>query len=451
MSRPAKSDVPVVILCGGKGTRLREETEYRPKPMVEIGPQPILWHIMKIYGAHGLDRFVLCLGYKGWEIKQYFLRYKEMHCDFTARDGRQPAARDPQPGRLREPGGSPAPRPAPRPPPAPGSGGCGSTSTTHRPSASPTATRWATWTSTRCSTSTGRRGGSPPSPASTPPRATARCGSTARKVLEFDEKPTLAEGVVSGGFFVFQREVFDYLDDDPQPLPGAAAAAAPGPRRPALGLPPRGVLAPDGHLPRLPPPERPLEARGDAVEDLVSRPRLVAAASAARRSPTSSWTSGPRRSPTPTWSRRTSRSAERVLPAPRLRLRRVLPGAAPRGGAAGGDLLRLRLLLLLLRELAAPRRGLRRGDDRALRPRRRRTRWSRSPATTATCCSTSRSGASRCSASSRPRNVAAAAEAAGIPTLVEVLRRGDRPRAGGRGRAGRPRWSATTCSPTCRT
>jgi glucose-1-phosphate cytidylyltransferase len=76
-------DIPVVILCGGQGTRLREETEYRPKPMVEIGPQPILWHIMKTYGAHGMRRFVLCLGYRGWVIKQYFLRYAEMHRDFT--------------------------------------------------------------------------------------------------------------------------------------------------------------------------------------------------------------------------------------------------------------------------------------------------------------------------------------------------------------------------------
>ena len=55
-------DLPVVILCGGQGTRLREETEYRPKPMVEIGGQPILWHIMKIYGAYAVRRFVLCLG-----------------------------------------------------------------------------------------------------------------------------------------------------------------------------------------------------------------------------------------------------------------------------------------------------------------------------------------------------------------------------------------------------
>src|SRR4029079_1230841 len=72
-----------VVLRGGQGTRLREETERRPKPMVEVGPGRILWHIMKLYGAHGLDRFVLCLGYKGWEIKQYFLRYREMLGDFT--------------------------------------------------------------------------------------------------------------------------------------------------------------------------------------------------------------------------------------------------------------------------------------------------------------------------------------------------------------------------------
>ena len=77
------SRMPVIILCGGQGTRLREETEYRPKPMVEIGPYPILWHIMKLYSGYGLDRFVLCLGYKGWEIKRYFLNYNETLRDFT--------------------------------------------------------------------------------------------------------------------------------------------------------------------------------------------------------------------------------------------------------------------------------------------------------------------------------------------------------------------------------
>jgi glucose-1-phosphate cytidylyltransferase len=73
----------VVILCGGKGTRLREETEYRPKPMVPIGDRPILWHIMKIYARHGHKDFILCLGYKGDVIKDFFLRYQQLASDFT--------------------------------------------------------------------------------------------------------------------------------------------------------------------------------------------------------------------------------------------------------------------------------------------------------------------------------------------------------------------------------
>jgi len=73
----------VMILCGGFGTRLREETEYRPKPMVEIGGRPILWHIMKIYAAHGFKEFVLCLGYKGAMIKDHFLNYETFTNDFT--------------------------------------------------------------------------------------------------------------------------------------------------------------------------------------------------------------------------------------------------------------------------------------------------------------------------------------------------------------------------------
>jgi glucose-1-phosphate cytidylyltransferase len=73
----------VVILCGGQGTRLREETEFRPKPLVEIGGRPILWHIMKIYSAYGYKEFILCLGYKGWLLKEYFLNYKAYNNDFT--------------------------------------------------------------------------------------------------------------------------------------------------------------------------------------------------------------------------------------------------------------------------------------------------------------------------------------------------------------------------------
>ncbi len=80
----------VVILCGGKGTRLREETEYRPKPMVPIGNRPILWHIMKTYAAHGHKDFILCLGYKGEMIKDFFRNYLWMTSDVSLRLGRLP-------------------------------------------------------------------------------------------------------------------------------------------------------------------------------------------------------------------------------------------------------------------------------------------------------------------------------------------------------------------------
>ncbi len=72
-----------VILCGGKGTRMREETEYKPKPMVEVGGMPILWHIMKIYSHHGVRDFILCLGYKGQAIKEYFRHFEWLANDFT--------------------------------------------------------------------------------------------------------------------------------------------------------------------------------------------------------------------------------------------------------------------------------------------------------------------------------------------------------------------------------
>jgi glucose-1-phosphate cytidylyltransferase len=73
----------VVILAGGLGTRLKEETEYRPKPMVEIGNKPIIWHIMKIYQHYGFNDFIICLGYKGHIIKEFFLNYQSMINDFT--------------------------------------------------------------------------------------------------------------------------------------------------------------------------------------------------------------------------------------------------------------------------------------------------------------------------------------------------------------------------------
>ena len=77
------SNIKVIILCGGAGTRLKEETEFKPKPMVEIGGKPIVWHIMKIYAHYGYRDFILALGYKGDYIKDYFLKQKHYESDFT--------------------------------------------------------------------------------------------------------------------------------------------------------------------------------------------------------------------------------------------------------------------------------------------------------------------------------------------------------------------------------
>ncbi len=212
--RPNKEEIPVVILCGGKGTRLREETGYRPKPMVEIGEQPILWHIMKIYSTFGLGRFLLCLGYMGWEIKQYFLRYPEMHRDFTvSMDGKVPLEYH---NRL----------------------GDESWRVTCAETGAETGTGGRLWrvrqylnSQTFCFTygdAVGNvdidalldfhwRQGRIATVTGVHP--TSRYGEMRvenGQAVEFNEKPTLAEGVVSGGFFVFEREIFDYLNDDPQ-------------------------------------------------------------------------------------------------------------------------------------------------------------------------------------------------------------------------------------------
>ncbi len=79
----------VVILAGGLGTRLREETEFRPKPLVDVGGRPIIWHIMKIYAHYGFQNFIVCLGYRGNMIKEYFLNYEAMNNDFTVCLGRK--------------------------------------------------------------------------------------------------------------------------------------------------------------------------------------------------------------------------------------------------------------------------------------------------------------------------------------------------------------------------
>ncbi|HAW49873.1 TPA: glucose-1-phosphate cytidylyltransferase, partial [bacterium] len=78
-----KNNLKVVIFCGGIGMRLKEETEHLPKPMIKIGNKPILWHIMKIYAHYGFKDFILCLGYKGHVIKEYFYNYEILNNDFT--------------------------------------------------------------------------------------------------------------------------------------------------------------------------------------------------------------------------------------------------------------------------------------------------------------------------------------------------------------------------------
>ena len=208
------ADIPVVILCGGMGTRIREASDKLPKPLIDIGGKPILWHIMKTYGAHGFRRFVLCLGYKGDAIRRYFLDYGQLARDFTLK--------------LAE---------------------------SHSPDWHGTGAveDWdVTLVETGLMTGTGARVkrvaeyldhptfmltygdgigavdvqallrhhlGSKLIGTVTGVHPTSRYGEMrvdGSRVAEFNEKPTMAEGWVSGGFFVFQRNVLDdYFDDDP--------------------------------------------------------------------------------------------------------------------------------------------------------------------------------------------------------------------------------------------
>ncbi len=213
MTRTPPEDIPVVILCGGMGTRLREETERLPKPLLQIGDMPILWHIMKIYGHHGFRRFTLCLGYKSWLIKEFFLRYREQVSDFTlAMNGDySPSFHD--------------------------ANGHEDWRVTCAETGLLTATGARLWR-VRDYVDTdifmftygdgigrvdigallnfhyeqGRIG------TVTGVHPTSRYGEmkvNGGQAVEFNEKPTMPEGFVSGGFFVFQREFFDYLNDDP--------------------------------------------------------------------------------------------------------------------------------------------------------------------------------------------------------------------------------------------
>ena len=205
-----------VILCGGLGTRIRDASEVIPKPLLPIGGKPVVWHIMKTYASYGITDFVLCLGYKGWLVKEYFLNYRAMTCDVALTLGRPDEARmlgargeDDWRVTLAETGESTA------------TGGrlaairryvadddlclltygdgvadidIGALIAFHREHG-----KVATVTAVR------------------PPGRYGEIRRIDGLVREFREKPQATEGTINGGFFVFDtKRIWDYLGDDPQ-------------------------------------------------------------------------------------------------------------------------------------------------------------------------------------------------------------------------------------------
>lgn len=202
----------VIILCGGLGTRLREETEFRPKPMVKIGSKPILWHIMKIYAHYGFKDFILCLGYKGEVIKEYFYNYDILNNDFTTELGNHKnieihSTPDEKGWRVTLVDTGPKTLKGARIKKiqkyvdedtfmltygdAVANINLNELLAFHKMHG-------------RIGTVTGVR---PPS----------RFGELVPKnnhVVSFTEKPQVSNGLINGGFFVFNRKIFDYLSDD---------------------------------------------------------------------------------------------------------------------------------------------------------------------------------------------------------------------------------------------
>ena len=200
-----------VILCGGLGTRLSEETQYKPKPMVEVGERPILWHIMKMYERHGVNDFVLALGYKGDVVKDYFLNYHARQSDLTVQlrggkvDYSNPTAEawnvklvdtgvaTMTGGRLRRL--EDLVRPTGTFMLTYGDGvaniDLGELLAFHRSHG-----RLATVTAVR------------------PPVRFGDLRIERGRVVNFAEKPQAAEGWINGGFFVFEPGVFDVIDGD---------------------------------------------------------------------------------------------------------------------------------------------------------------------------------------------------------------------------------------------
>lgn len=200
-----------VILCGGLGTRLSEETTLKPKPMVEIGGRPILWHVMKTYEGHGFTDFVLALGYKGEMVKDYFLNYHAKQRDFTVqlKDGRvEYGGRNAEDWRvsLIDTGVNTM------------TGGRLLRLKSHlQPSGTFMLTYGDGVSNVNITALVAFHRAHRRLATVTAVRPTARFGGihiNEGKVRTFEEKPQSGEGWVNGGFFVFEPGVFDYLEGD---------------------------------------------------------------------------------------------------------------------------------------------------------------------------------------------------------------------------------------------
>jgi glucose-1-phosphate cytidylyltransferase len=206
------ADIPVVILAGGMGTRLREETERIPKPMVRVGDHPLLWHIMKLYGHYGFRRFVLCLGYRSEVVKQFFLTYRTQMADLRIDlSGTRPTEF------LSRPGVEPWDVICAETGLLTGTGGrlqrvrdyldADTFMCTYGDGIGPVDLQALLdhhRAQGRAATVTGVH-------------PTSRFGEmeiVGDAVVEFNEKPEIASHLVSGGFFVFDRAVLDYLTDE---------------------------------------------------------------------------------------------------------------------------------------------------------------------------------------------------------------------------------------------
>jgi glucose-1-phosphate cytidylyltransferase len=185
------SDVPVFVLCGGLGTRLKEETEFRPKPMVPIGEHPILLHIMRLYARHGFRRFVLCLGFKAEVIEEYFRSRPHEEWEVTLAHTGETAMTGARVARAA----------------AAHLDGAGHFAVTYGDGLTDAnlADELAFHLEHRgIGTVLGVN----------PPSRFGELKIDGDRVVEFDEKPQIRDHWVNGGFFLFRREFLDYLSAD---------------------------------------------------------------------------------------------------------------------------------------------------------------------------------------------------------------------------------------------